>query len=190
MANRKKLHDKLVIIDLEATCDEPRPTWQSEIIEIGVCLLDPRTLTISGVQGIMVKPVASPVTPFCTGLTTITQEMLDKEGISLPEAMSILENDYKLDRRTWASWGDYDRKQFLKDCSAKGIQFPGESRTHLNLKSIITVENGWIQEVGLDAALEMFQLKMEGTHHRGVDDAKNIARIYQKHLRKVRYPNV
>jgi inhibitor of KinA sporulation pathway (predicted exonuclease) len=186
MANRNKLHDKLVIIDLEATCDEPRPKWPSEIIEIGVCLLDLSTLNIEKPRGIMVKPVVSPVTPFCTKLTTITQEMLDREGITLAEAMRILEEEYKLDKRTWASWGDYDRKQFLKDCAHKGIGFPGESRTHLNLKSIIQVEKGLITEEGLDRACDRFHLKMEGTHHRGVDDARNIARIYQKHLQKVR----
>jgi inhibitor of KinA sporulation pathway (predicted exonuclease) len=178
----------LVIIDLEATCDEPRPKWASEIIEIGVCLLDLSSLEITDNRGLLVKPVSSPVTPFCTKLTTITQEMLDKDGITLPEAINILERDYKLDKRTWASWGDYDRKQFLRDCSAKGIAFPGESRTHLNLKSIMQVELGLFAEEGLDTACERFHLKMEGTHHRGVDDARNIARIYQKHLQKVRTP--
>lgn len=185
MAN-KKLLDKLVIIDLEATCDEPRPTWQSEIIEIGVCLLDLKTLEISDPRGILVKPISSPVTRFCTTLTTLTQEMLDKDGVSLAEAMRILEVDYKLDRRTWASWGDYDRKMIEKDCSAKILSFPGRTSTHLNLKSIIQVECGWAREEGLDTALQRFELPLEGTHHRGIFDAYNIARIYKRQLQKVR----
>jgi inhibitor of KinA sporulation pathway (predicted exonuclease) len=186
--SRKKLFDHLVIIDLEATCDEPKPLWQSEIIEVGVCLLDLRTLEITKPRGLLVKPERTPITAFCTNLTTITPELVAREGITLAEAMRILEKEYKLDERTWASWGDYDRKMLEKDCEAKGISFPGRTRSHINLKNLLTVELGLPWENGLDNALERFGLKLEGTHHRGVDDAKNIARIYQRHLQKVRAP--
>lgn len=180
--------DKLVVIDLEATCYErgfPEGE-QQEIIEIGICLLDLKTLKIEKPVGLIVIPTMSRVSPFCTQLTTLTQEYVDQEGQTLPEAMDILEAEYEIDQRTWGSWGDFDRKLLLKDCSAKGITFPGESRSHINIKNVLAVEYGWNREVGLEKGCEAFDLKLEGTHHRGKDDAFNIARIYRFHIAKVR----
>lgn len=185
MSRNRKL-DKLVVIDLEATCDNPRPTWESEIIEVGVCLLDLETLEITDSRGILVKPENTPITPFCTSLTTITPELIAREGVSLFEAMCILHEDYKIKERTWASWGDYDRKQLIKDCDAKRFGFPGENSSHLNIKNLLAIEHGWKAGEGLDRALERFKMNLEGTHHRGIDDAYNIARIYAAHLRRVR----
>ena len=178
--------DHLVIIDLEATCDNPRPAWQSEIIEIGVCLLDLRNLVLSENRGILVKPQNTPITRFCTDLTTITPEMVAADGISLQSALEVLKRDYKIDQRVWASWGDYDRNQIFRECNAKGIRFPGDRSPHLNLKQLIAIEYGWKHGEGMDSVLNRLRINLEGTHHRGVDDARNIARIYAAHLRKVR----
>lgn len=187
MKNRNnRLLDKLVIVDLEATCDDPRPRWHGEIIEIGVCLLDLRTLAITDKRGILVKPETTPITRFCTSLTTITPEMVAREGVSLKEAVAVLHNDYKIDERTWASWGDYDRKQLTNECNNKAIPFHGQNSPHLNLKHLMAVEYGLRSGEGMDRALERFKIKPEGVHHRGVDDAYNIARIYAKHLGRVR----
>ena len=67
------------IIDLEATCWKgPVPEGQvNEIIEIGICQLDVNTGEISKNKGILIQPQRSEVSPFCTELTTITQELLD-----------------------------------------------------------------------------------------------------------------
>lgn len=185
MSRNRKL-DKLVVIDLEATCDEPRPTWQGEIIEVGVCLLDLQTLEITDKRGILVKPRSTPITPFCTKLTTLTPELIEQEGVSLFQAMTVLQDHYKIRERTWASWGDYDRNQLIKDCNAKQFGFPGESSSHLNIKNLLAIEHGWKAGEGLDRALEKFKMNLEGTHHRGIDDAWNIARIYAAHLTRVR----
>lgn len=184
--SKNKKYDKLIVLDLEATCDNPKPSWESEIIEIGVCLLDVKTLEISEAMGIMVKPEMSPITPFCTSLTTITPEMIAKEGMHLSEAMEILKREYKIDQRNWASWGDYDRKQLTKECSKKQIEWPGHSSTHLNIKQILGIEHGWGAGLGLDKALQCFNMELLGTHHRGKDDAVNIARIYAASIKKIR----
>lgn len=46
------------------------------------------------------------------------------------------------------------------------------------------------REVGMPEALDLLGLKLEGTHHRGIDDASNIAKILEillekKELKKV-----
>ncbi|HMO63395.1 MAG TPA: exonuclease domain-containing protein [Ferruginibacter sp.] len=73
----KKL-DKIVIVDIEATCWEKETPagMESDIIEIGVCLLDVQTGEISANKGIIVKPERSILSDFCTNLTTNSQQRL------------------------------------------------------------------------------------------------------------------
>lgn len=184
MSKKTKYFDSIVCIDIEGTCDYPKPEWDYEIIEIGVCLLDNKTLEIKNSRGILVKPESSPITPYCTQLTTITQDLLDREGVTLKEAIDILHTEYRIDRRTWISWGFYDRRMLMNDCAAKDIDFTWVD--HINIKNALAVEYGWNKEIGLDKALEMFSLKHEGTPHRGISDAKSVARIFRRHLSRVR----
>jgi len=183
---RVKNTKTLVVIDLEATCWEKTDTDhpESEIIEIGVCPLNLQTLEVGQKHSIMVKPEQGKISKFCTDLTTITQEMVDTQGIPLKEALAKLYSLYDLREMVWASWGDYDRKQFERDTKAKGLPFNYFS--HMNLKTILTAEYGWDRQYGMDETLKMFHLQMEGTHHRGSDDAYNIARIYREHVARLR----
>ncbi|WP_370901026.1 exonuclease domain-containing protein [Chryseobacterium gossypii] len=105
-----KTTDKILIIDLEATCWDGRPPrgQESEIIEIGVCIMDAETGKISQSEGILVKPQYSTVSPFCTGLTSITPKMLDEEGVLFEDALDILRAEYHSENLTWASYGNYD----------------------------------------------------------------------------------
>jgi len=185
MSNRS-LFDKIIVIDLEASCDDPRPSWSSEVIEIGVCLLDRTSLEITDKRSILVKPENTPITPFCTSLTTITKEMLDSGGVSLQEAIKILVKEYKIDKRLWCSWGYYDYQTLTQDCAAKGIKCPYKPRQHINLKPNICFTQGWDEQIDVKAALSKFGLEFEGTHHRGHDDAYNIAKIFAAHMRVLR----
>ncbi len=64
-----KLLDKIVIIDIEATCWEGKPPegMESDIIEVGACLLDVNTGEISESKGILVKPERSVISLFAPG---------------------------------------------------------------------------------------------------------------------------
>jgi inhibitor of KinA sporulation pathway (predicted exonuclease) len=179
-----KLLDKILVVDIEATCWEGKlPEGMiSDIIEIGICLLDVQTGEISDNRGILVHPERSTISPFCTELTTITPELIEKEGISFSEALRILKNDYKSQSRAWASFGAYDLKQFQKQCQAleKGYPF---SPSHINVKTLFALKNKLGHELGMDGALKFLGIPLEGTHHRGVDDAKNIAKILREILK-------
>ena len=85
--------NKIIIIDLEATCWEGIPPQGevSEIIEIGICLLDTLTGEISNNRGILVKPTHSKISPFCTQLTTITPELVAREGVSYEFSGTIVD---------------------------------------------------------------------------------------------------
>ena len=99
--------------------------------------------------------------------------MFESAG-SLRDAVKRLKQEFDSKDRLWASWGDYDRRQFERVCSAAGVGYPF-GITHLNVKSLFAVSHGLKHEVGLDGAYDILNLPMEGTNHQRDDDAWNIA---------------
>ncbi|MFZ1266587.1 MAG: DNA polymerase III, partial [Anaerolineae bacterium] len=59
--------DHILVVDVEATCwqGEPPPGQSSEIIEIGLCLLDVATLARVERRDILVRPIRSTISAFC-----------------------------------------------------------------------------------------------------------------------------
>lgn len=171
-------NNSIIIVDLEATCwDGPIPEGQqSEIIEIGVCLLDKATGEITANEGILIKPECSTVSPFCTRLTTLTQEQLDHHGTSFEAACTQLYDQYGSLANTWASYGAYDLNMMRAQCQERGITYPLPDN-HINVKNYFGKKRGLKRNTGMAGALEILGLPLEGTHHRGCDDALNIARI-------------
>lgn len=168
------------IVDVESTCWRKKTPPQgqiSEIIEIGIALVEVSTQQVVGNESILVKPMRSTISKFCTELTTITQEMVDEDGIPLSTAVTKLMYQYKTRDRAWASWGDYDRFQFQRNCQEYCIAYPF-GRVHYNAKNLFSLMNGYKREFGMEKALQKAGLSLEGTHHRGGDDAKNIARLF------------
>lgn len=171
----------VLVIDIEATCwDHPAPEgMKSEIIEIGISAVDYKTKEIRLKDTIIVKPEYSTVSKFCNELTTLTDEYLEEHGVSFAEACEILNKKFKSRDRIWMSWGEYDRKQFERDCKEKGVKYPF-GRTHINAKPLFSFAYGISRDLGVRQALDHLGLEFEGTPHRGDDDAYNIAKILQK----------
>jgi inhibitor of KinA sporulation pathway (predicted exonuclease) len=178
--------DQILVIDLEATTWEgdPPPGQQSEIIEIGLCTLDVRSLQRLETRSILVRPEHSEVSAYCTALTTLTAADVAR-GISLRQACHILREEYAAGERLWASFGDYDRKKFERECHAKGVAYPFGD-THLNVKNLFAIVYRLPQEAELDRVLDILGWPLEGTYHRGDDDAWNIARILAHILTRAR----
>ena len=169
--------DKIVVVDVEATCWDGRPPngQFNDIIEIGITLMDVRSLDIDKPESIIVKPTNSQISSFCTELTTLTQQQVD-QGIAFSAACKKLEKDYDTRNRVWASWGDYDRVQFGKQCDRERIYYPF-GRSHINVKNLFALKNAFRKAGSVMRAMDFLDFQFEGTLHRGVDDAWNIARI-------------
>jgi inhibitor of KinA sporulation pathway (predicted exonuclease) len=135
-------------------------------------------------RSLLVKPEHSQVSPFCTQLTTLTQEQVD-QGIPFAEACTLLRDEYLSRERVWASYGDYDRAQFDRQCRERQIDYPFGSK-HINVKTLFALAYGLPREVGMARALEIAGIPLAGTHHRGDDDAWNIAALVSNFLLKVR----
>lgn len=181
--------DLALVIDVESTCwDRRPPSGQiSEIIEVGLTTVDLASLQRRERRCLLVKPMRSDISEFCTQLTSITPDMVSGAP-PLADAVRILVDEYRSPERLFVSWGDYDRGQFQRNCQHYNLEYPF-GPTHLNVKNLFGVAFGLSREVGIDAACEKVGMPLEGTHHRGVDDAWNIAQLFCLLLKRMRRGN-
>jgi len=165
----------LLVIDLEETCFEgiAPPNPDAEIIEIGLAVLDMPSRQIVEQRSIIVKPEHSLVSEFCTSLTSLTQEEVDK-GITLAAACKILKKEYLSRDRNWSSYGAYDQRAFRRECGQKGIAYPF-GIIHLDIKGFFELK--YQEKLSLTDAMYKCGLEFEGRAHRGVVDAYNTARL-------------
>jgi inhibitor of KinA sporulation pathway (predicted exonuclease) len=165
----------LNVIDVEATCWDgtPPPGQVNEIIEVGVCVVDLDARERVERDRIMVRPARSSVSAFCTRLTGITAAEAGA-GLAFAEACERLRKVHHADSRPWASWGDYDRKQFQRQCN--GPQRYPFGSVHINAKAVFA-EAYQSRRQGMAGALGTAGLPLEGRHHNGADDAWNIAAL-------------
>jgi inhibitor of KinA sporulation pathway (predicted exonuclease) len=167
-----------VVIDLEATCcdDHAFPRDEMEIIEIGAVLVDAETLKPAREFQTFVRPVRHrQLTPFCMKLTSITQADVDAAP-RFSQAIFALRDFLRGTSALFCSWGAYDRGQFQRDARFHRMQLPLGER-HLNLKEAFSRRLGEPREYGTGQALRRVGLTFQGTHHRAIDDARNIARL-------------
>ncbi|HEY1174576.1 MAG TPA: 3'-5' exonuclease [Phytomonospora sp.] len=167
----------LNVVDVEATCwqGQTPPGQSNEIIEIGLCVVDLATRERVAKHRILVRPARSSVSAFCTDLTGLTQEEVDT-GVSFEEACRLLDTEHRSRSRAWASWGDYDRKQFERQCQRGRAVYPFSSR-HTNAKAVFAASFGLKKRPGMAQALNVAELPLDGRHHSGADDAWNIGAL-------------
>lgn len=174
----------LVIFDLEATCWEDRASNVSEIIEVGAVRIERETGNIIDTFDVFVKPRINPIlSDYCMNLTSIRQQDVDL-GYDFVPAMHQFNkyldkyyDDYIM------SWGYYDKNQILKEIVDKNSpMLELETKLyqrHLNAKNQFCHIMG-VKRYGIIKALKILNLQFEGTHHRGIDDCENVARIYRE----------
>ncbi|OJJ20044.1 3'-5' exonuclease [marine bacterium AO1-C] len=171
-----------IILDLEATCWEDKSTrMQNEIIEIGAVKLDEQGHQIDEFCEFIKPKLNQQLSEFCKKLTTITQTDIDRADTYdvVVEAFKDwidIDEPYLL-----CSWGVYDKKQFEKDCNLYGLDTDW-LYYHISLKHQYADIKGLERPIGMGGALRKEGLKLEGTHHRGIDDARNIAKIFKANL--------
>ena len=175
-----------LVVDLEATCDDrgSSPREDSEIIEIGAVLVEDATWRAVGEFQMFVRPVVHPkLTAFCTELTTITQADVD----GAPPFAAVAARLAAFGAGTvFCSWGNYDRNQLAMDARRHGIA-PPLGPEHINVKERFAQVAGERKRGNRDA-LSRVGLQATGTHHRGIDDARNIARLLPFALGRVPMP--
>lgn len=175
-------HAYYLIIDLEATCsdDGAVPRHEMEIIEIGAVLQSARTFEVQTEFQTFVQPVRHPtLTKFCNELTGITQSDVENAPLFRPALEAMKAWLWAFNDTLFCSWGDYDRRQFHQDCAYHQVAYPFHAE-HLNLKAAFSQAVGRGKKLGIAEALRHLGMEFEGSPHRGLDDARNVARIVQR----------
>lgn len=170
-----------IVFDLEATCDKER-TIKNEIIEIGAVKVNSDYEVISEFSR-FVKPMNNPtLTDFCKGLTSITQDDVDNAQ-SLPEVLEEFLSWVGDEETIYCSWGFYDKVQIMNDCRLHKLNYDWITDNHISLKHqhYETIRESKGRPYGMAKALRSAELTLEGTHHRGIDDARNITKIFLKY---------
>jgi inhibitor of KinA sporulation pathway (predicted exonuclease) len=176
-----------IVVDVEATCSDKNalfPRHEMEIIEIGACALNDK-LEIIGEFDMFIRPIRNPIlTDFCKDLTTITQEQVDTADMFPVVNEKFTEWVSQFESPSLNSWGRFDKTQLLKDCEFHGVDLTPLLRGyHINLSYIFQCKYGnhgkarGRTKFGVYGALKHLGMDFEGTHHRGIDDARNISRI-------------
>lgn len=182
------------VVDVEATCWETRDEQgdrPNEVIEIGICVLELKTGKILDPSGYVIKPRSTTISPFCTKLTGWTQAEID-EGSDIVDVLPAITRDYGITKNhVWFSCGEYDRVKLGCDGGGSlgalyGIKrFDNPfafMRAHVNIKTLFAMKHKLSREMGMERMLTHISEKLEGRHHRGVDDACNIAKIVRSVL--------
>lgn len=171
---------RYVVIDLECTCWEHKdPNKQPhETIEIGAVILDEHFNYIKEFDQ-FVKPLDNPLlTEYCIDLTSITQKDIDAAP-SLTTAISRLKEWMGPAKDVvFCSWGYFDKDQLLDECRINVIDYPF-NEDHINIKVRFSTIMKRTKKMGLKKALRILGIPFEGVQHRGIDDAKMIAKVFK-----------
>ena len=179
-----------LVLDFEATCDEKKTPKPQEIIEFPVLKVNATTLETESTFHTYVTPTVHPqLTAFCTQLTGITQEMVTGQ----PSLLKVLEmfDEWMVKEKLkdnpnicFVTCGDWDLKtMFPGQCAYLRVNVPQYFKKWMNIKKVFAkIMN--CRMFGMAGMLEKLNLTLDGRHHSGIDDAKNIAKVLQELLKK------
>ena len=179
--------DYFLVLDFEATCEDKAKMKPQEIIEFPVLKVNAQTMKVESTFHSYVQPTAHPIlTPFCTELTGITQEMVNGQPILqevLKEFHKWMSVNGLLDpsvNSCFVTCGDWDLKTMLpSQCKNFKLSIPHYFRRWVNIKRIFEEATGE-KNKGMPGMLRHLGLQLEGRHHSGIDDSRNIAHILAK----------
>jgi len=178
-----------LVLDFEANCQQGSRLDPQEIIEFPCLLVDSKSFQILQTFHEYIKPVGIPkITPFCTELTGITQDMVDTRQ-TFPGVLEKFQqwytgNDLTPVNSTFVTCGLWDLVDMLpKQCNYSGVGVPdfldvGASGEFVNVKFSFQKQVGKYGK-GLKEMQSQLGLKFEGRHHSGIDDCRNIVGIME-----------
>jgi inhibitor of KinA sporulation pathway (predicted exonuclease) len=166
----------------------------NEPIEIGLVKYSFKKKEVIDEASFFVKPDLNPtLTDFCKKLTTIQQQDVDGAK-SLEEVYASIFDRFVIKPTTfWFSCGQFDRSVLSSmsvsqprpggadDKLISPADNPFDVMKHLNIKSLFALRYKLARELSLENMLYHVGEKFEGTQHRGIDDARNIAKLI-KHV--------
>lgn len=179
-----------IVFDLEATCwSEESPLLQQEIIEIGALAVNRFGEILDRYQS-FVRPMVHPyLSPFCQQLTNIQQDDVDTArtfDVAYPRWMDWVDG-LGTNEIIFASWGHMDLELVLNDCHHHRLTCDWETR-YMDVKRAYNSLKGKSgKPYGLKTALKREQIELEGQHHRALDDAYNLTKLFCRYIDEWEY---
>jgi len=190
----------LLVLDFEATCgDGVINREEMEIIEFPTLVYNLQEKRVQATFHEYVRPVLNPtLTEFCTALTGIIQETVDKAD-TFPDVWSrykefMRSNGFMDDpaQYSFITCGDWDLKTALPQqlsLASSDIQKSDFSllQSHfidrlINLKRSYKKQYNDRYTRDMNTMLKHLGMEIEGRHHSGIDDCSNILRIVERML--------
>ncbi|KAI0652246.1 exonuclease RNase T and DNA polymerase III [Trametes meyenii] len=189
----------LVVLDFEATCDDTNrvvPRGEMEIIEFPTVLYDLEQDKVEAIFHEYVRPTLHPtLTEFCTNLTGIQQTTVDSAD-TFPDVWARYQQfirSHKIAEEpssaVFLTCGDWDLKTMLPlQLRASGLTetitptgtLASPYDRWINVKKSYQHLHGLRYPKGMDGMLRHAGMDLEGRHHSGIDDCRNILRIVRK----------
>jgi inhibitor of KinA sporulation pathway (predicted exonuclease) len=173
----------LVVVDFECTCEQGVWDFKHEIIEFPAVLIDTSSGSLLEPRfHAYVRPTEKPkLSKFCTTLTGIEQRTVDEaETLNVVVSKFSAWLDDVIGENTYAMCADCssDLRHFLlKECRRKNIQTREAWRQWVDVGRHLMVHCDARKVGNLQVKLARVGLAFEGTPHRGLDDARNVARL-------------
>jgi ERI1 exoribonuclease 2 len=172
---------RYVVIDFEATCDEPYNPAPQEIIEFPCVLVDPSIPTVGPEFHAYVRPAAHPrLTEFCRNLTGIRQEQVD-QGEAFPAVLPRADEWLRAHAGgdfIVVTCGDWDLGSLLpRQCEQHQLPVPRWADSWCNLEKIFEQESGRTERTNLAGMAAALGVALKGRAHSGIDDARNVAGV-------------
>ncbi|CAF3512201.1 unnamed protein product [Rotaria socialis] len=205
--------DYYCVLDFEAVCHQvnsslkrPAPNDIWEIIEFPICLLSAETNTIIDIYHSYVRPsIKTTLNDVCISITGITQSIVDsfptfdivweqvQQFLLKHSLISLAHHNSSCHSFTWITCGNWDLKTMLPlQLKQSRLDRPKFINEFINIKELYMEYYSSTRIRGMKDLLKKLNLKLEGRHHSGIDDTKNITKIAQwfiehKHPLKLTY---
>ncbi|KAJ3098450.1 hypothetical protein HDU97_003991 [Phlyctochytrium planicorne] len=171
----------LLVLDFEATCGPSVPKEDAEIIEFPIVVVNIESKSIVDSFQTYVRPTIHPtLDPFCTELTGITQDQVDN-GMSFPDALAAatqFSKQYWDHKSVFVTCGDWDLRTMLPlQLNREGLTADKIFEKYVNVKTAFGTVYQKSMGKGMTGMLDHLNITLEGRHHSGIDDSRNIAKI-------------
>jgi inhibitor of KinA sporulation pathway (predicted exonuclease) len=152
------------------------------IIEVGVAIGNPLKPSEIKKLNWYLDP-EEPVTPFISGLTGITDEVIREKAVShtqVAKELGALVDVYKCFPNP-ITWGQGDALELKGEFRERGINFPYFGRRIFDVKTVFVFHQialGKTTSGSLKKSMSSYGLKFDGEPHRAADDAYNTLRFF------------
>ena len=103
-----------------------------EVIEIGICKFNAKSLRRYEPLAFFVKPEVSCISDACTKFTGISVDDVDS-AVSFSEACEFIKENYDTENKPWAAYGNFVEKIIKTQCDQTKSSFPFSDR-FINLR--------------------------------------------------------